>query len=223
MNFYIFFLKLSTILNKPKWGHGILIKSMQTTANNTALSLALYDALIHVIGDNHLLPFVNNETFRGKGLEMLGQFFMEHGGFTGNKATEMLSEFNLSKNGPDESLDNAALRLCTYSTKLNTMSINITDTQLTHVFVYGLCDNFREIKCAHDMNTLNWRPQGLAKALMLAKGIKCNLASSSNWVPSSSGSVSDSACATSILQDSSSTSTRYGNAKPSSNSDWLKK
>eukprot|EP00957_Ditylum_brightwellii_P112271 8559811-Ditylum_brightwellii.AAC.1 len=68
-NFYIFFLKLSTILNKPEWGHGTLMQSTHTTANNVALSLALYNVLIHFVRDNHLLPFVNNETFRGKKLE----------------------------------------------------------------------------------------------------------------------------------------------------------
>eukprot|EP00957_Ditylum_brightwellii_P071252 5416188-Ditylum_brightwellii.AAC.1 len=141
------------------------MKSIQTTANSVALSSAIYNALIHIVGGNHLLPFINNKTFRDKGLEMLDQLFMEHGGLTGNTATKMQSEFNLSKIGPAKSLNNFVFHLRTYSTKLNTI----------------LCNNFCKIKHAHDKNTLNWRPQGLAKALVSAKGIKCNLSSSSNW------------------------------------------
>eukprot|EP00957_Ditylum_brightwellii_P209975 15364439-Ditylum_brightwellii.AAC.3 len=65
--------------------------------------------MIHCIDDHHLLPFVNNQDYNGKGIEVLWEIFAMKSGFLGKTDHEMQQEFTASKILPEESLDNFAL------------------------------------------------------------------------------------------------------------------
>jgi hypothetical protein len=219
-DFYVFYLKLSTILDTPEWGNGSLISATETTPELSQKSSLLFQGLLSCLEDKPLLPFVNNAKYANKGIEMLQELFRTYGGFEGKTDQEMLIDFYTCKINPGESIDDFALRLRTFSIRLRSLNVKVTEFQLTNTFVYGLCDNFKDIKSSHDKKTLEWRHHGLEWAKREAKGIKSNLQKNSNWsdLTSSAGT----ACAASTTQGSTSTYPSSKNHAKHEKS-WLRK
>eukprot|EP00957_Ditylum_brightwellii_P095195 7249910-Ditylum_brightwellii.AAC.1 len=75
------------------------------------LSSWLDQGLINLVEDEALLPFVNNEQFAGKGVEMLLELFSSHSRFGGKTDYKMQQEFTTSCIKAGESLDDFALCL----------------------------------------------------------------------------------------------------------------
>eukprot|EP00957_Ditylum_brightwellii_P096387 7340405-Ditylum_brightwellii.AAC.1 len=112
---------------------------------------------------------------------MLQELFRTYGGFEGKTDQEMLMNFYTCKVNPGKSIDDFALQLRTFSICLHALNVAVTEFQLINTFVYGLCDNFKDIKLSHDKKILEWQNHGLEWAKQEAKGIKSNLQKNSNW------------------------------------------
>eukprot|EP00957_Ditylum_brightwellii_P082341 6261292-Ditylum_brightwellii.AAC.1 len=82
------------------------------------LSSRFYHKMIHSMDDHRLFPFVNNKDYNRKGTKMLQEIFTINGGFSGKTDHEMQQEFIASKILPEESLDDFALHIQTYSIRL---------------------------------------------------------------------------------------------------------
>jgi len=180
MDFYMFYLKLSTILETSEWGNGKLIRATKTTPELAQLSALLFQGLLSCLKDEPLLPFVNNSQYTNKQIEMLQELFCTFGGFEGKTDHEMMMDFYTSKIQPGETIDDFALRLRTFSIRLRALSTTVSEYQLTNTFVYGLCKNFKDIKSAHDKKTLEWQNHGLEWAKHEANGIRQNLQNNGN-------------------------------------------
>eukprot|EP00957_Ditylum_brightwellii_P079879 6075389-Ditylum_brightwellii.AAC.1 len=68
---YVFYLKLSTIIDSNDWGSGALISAKETTAELVHLLSQLFQGLLSCLEDELLLPFINNLKYANKGIEML--------------------------------------------------------------------------------------------------------------------------------------------------------
>eukprot|EP00957_Ditylum_brightwellii_P210069 15364538-Ditylum_brightwellii.AAC.1 len=180
MDFYVFYLKLSTILKPNEWGNGKLISATKTTPELAQLSALLFQGLLSCPEDEPLLPFVNNSQYTNKGIEMLQELFRTFGGFEGKTDHEMMMDFYTSKIHSGETIVDFALRLRTFSIRLRALSTTVSEYQLTNTFVYGLCKNFKDIKSAHDKKTLEWQNHGLEWAKHEANGIRQNLQNNGN-------------------------------------------
>eukprot|EP00957_Ditylum_brightwellii_P154783 11780023-Ditylum_brightwellii.AAC.1 len=182
MDFYVFYLKLSTILDTNEWGNGKLISATKTTPDLAQLSALLFQGLLSCLEDEPLLSFVNNSKYTNKGIGMLQELFCTFGGFEGKTDHEMMMDFFTSKIQPGKTINDFALCLRTFSIHLRTLSTTVSKYQLTNTFVYGLRNNFRDIKSAHGMKTLEWRNYGLEWAKREANGIRQNLQKNGNWI-----------------------------------------
>eukprot|EP00957_Ditylum_brightwellii_P047040 3571803-Ditylum_brightwellii.AAC.1 len=85
---------------------------------------------------------------------------------------------------PEESIENFVLCLRTFSTQLRALQVVVTELQLTNTFIYGLCDNFCDIKTGHNKKTIEWHTHELEWAKRKANGIKQNLIKNNNWIES---------------------------------------
>eukprot|EP00957_Ditylum_brightwellii_P156045 11877633-Ditylum_brightwellii.AAC.1 len=61
MDFYMFYLKLSTILETSEWGNGKLISAKKTTPKLAQLSTLLFQGLLSCLEDEPLLPFIRRQ------------------------------------------------------------------------------------------------------------------------------------------------------------------
>eukprot|EP00957_Ditylum_brightwellii_P104067 7928148-Ditylum_brightwellii.AAC.1 len=80
-------------------------------------------------------------------------------------------DFFTCKIQPEKSIDNFALHLCTFSIQLCALQVVVTEFQLTNTFVYGLCNNFHDIKASHNKKTIKWCTHSLEWAKREANGI----------------------------------------------------
>eukprot|EP00957_Ditylum_brightwellii_P016752 1261025-Ditylum_brightwellii.AAC.1 len=134
MEFYMFYLKLSTMLETNEWGNGKLISATKTTPELAQLSALLFQGLLSCLEDEPFLPFVNNSQYTNKGIEMLQELFHTFSGFEGKTDHEMMMDFYTSKIQPGETVDDFALRLQTFSIRLQALSTTVSEYQLTNTF-----------------------------------------------------------------------------------------
>jgi len=121
---------------------------------------------------------------------MLQELFRTYGGFEGKTDHEMLMDFFTCKIQSEESIDDFALCLHTFSIRLCALQVVVTEFQLTNTFVYWLCNNFRDIKASHDKKTMEWRMHGLEWVKREANGIRQNIIKNNNWIKDSTPSGS---------------------------------
>eukprot|EP00957_Ditylum_brightwellii_P097797 7447328-Ditylum_brightwellii.AAC.1 len=81
--------QISTILDRPEWGNGILTCAPTMTSELEQLSSCFYHKMIHCMDDYHLFQFVNNQDHNGKGIKMLQEIFATNGGFLGKTDHKM--------------------------------------------------------------------------------------------------------------------------------------
>eukprot|EP00957_Ditylum_brightwellii_P075104 5706663-Ditylum_brightwellii.AAC.1 len=152
--FYLFYLKLSTILESPEWGNGELISTTHDTDALAQKLALLFQGLLSCLEDEPLLPFVNNAKNTNKGIDMFQELFCTYDGFKGKTDQEMIMDFYSCKINPGKSIDDFALCLCTLSICLQAFKVTVTKFQLTNTFVYGLYRSFKDVKAANDKKTL---------------------------------------------------------------------
>eukprot|EP00957_Ditylum_brightwellii_P001131 89523-Ditylum_brightwellii.AAC.1 len=109
LHFFIWFLKISTILDCPEWGNGILTHAPTMTPELEQLSSRFYHKMIHYMDNYHLLLFFNNQDYNGKGIKMLQEIFASNDKFLGKMDHKMQQEFTSSTILPSESLDDFTL------------------------------------------------------------------------------------------------------------------
>eukprot|EP00957_Ditylum_brightwellii_P012271 927181-Ditylum_brightwellii.AAC.1 len=103
----------------------------------------------------------------------------------------MMIDFYTSKIQAGKTINDFALCLRTFSICLRALSTTVSEYQLTNTFVYGLCDNFCDIKSAHNKKTLEWCNHALEWAKREANDIRQNLQKNGNWIkmPAPAGSA----------------------------------
>jgi hypothetical protein len=174
-----FIFKLKMFLSHPSINNCHLHKS--TTTHNSYQSSNLAKLLTLCISGDALSPFINDDTFNDKGIEMYHHLMeMKYPTSSSNADAAYNAMYNF-KIKTNETIAAFGARLRTTYKQCIKNGLPTDDRYLVRCFIRGLDSNFDETRKQLSTGALNWHDLPFKVVLLKAQAVQMNLIASNQW------------------------------------------
>ncbi len=175
----IFLHKLKPVLDRPDINNCHLDHG--TTPDNAHYSSNLATLLWVCLEDDALAPFVNNDSFTNKGIEMLHTLQSNAYPKSRSAANAIMSNLHTIKIQPQETFEQFGKRLRTLYTTCLQNGYQNDPMFLPRCFINGLDSNFDMTREMIQHGSLDWSHYTLTECIHQANMIKLNLLTANKW------------------------------------------
>ncbi len=145
----LFWAQLCSIIRFPKYSaNGPLV----TTAANSANSNRLANLLTIKVGEPAIRPFFNNQSYVGKGFEMLARLCQTYAPSTMGDRFSNLAKLIFLEQGPQDSLEDVVSKIRQYAAMLTAGGWKQDEQMLTSILMKALDDRYAPIASDFSLN-----------------------------------------------------------------------